>query len=76
MIISKVNSFNLGISIKDLDHSKLIFFSCLFLVITFTLKSLVTFIFNFFAAKITMNINYYISSFFFKNYLKNLMKNI
>ena len=39
-------------------------------MITFTLKSLVTFIFNFFAAKITMNINYYISSFFFKNYLK------
>ena len=30
MIISKVNSFNLGISIKDLDHSKLIFFHVYF----------------------------------------------
>ena len=33
------------------------------------MSTLITFIFSYFAAKITMNINYYVSSSFFKNYL-------
>ena len=70
MIINKIKSSGLNFNITDLSHSKLISYSCFFLVIAFTIKSLVTFIFSYFAAKITMNINYYVSSSFFKNYLK------
>ena len=70
LIINKINSLEFDLNIKNFTHSKLISFSCFFLVIAFTLKSIITFIFNYFAAKITMNINYHVSSSFFKNYLK------
>ena len=70
MIINKIKSSGLNFNITDLSHSKLISYSCYFLVVAFTIKSLVTYIFSYFAAKITMNINYYVSSSFFKNYLK------
>ena len=70
MIINKINSLELNFHITNISHSKLISYSCFFLVIAFTIKSLVTYVFGYFAAKITTSINYYVSSSFFKNYLK------
>ena len=70
MVINKLSSFNLDIGIENFAYSKLITISCFFLVIVFSIKTLISIIFNYFAAKITMSINYSISSSFFKNYLK------
>jgi ATP-binding cassette, subfamily B, bacterial PglK len=70
MIINKLSSFNLDIGIENFVYSKLITISCFFLIIVFSIKTLISIIFNYFAAKITMSINYSISSSFFKNYLK------
>ena len=70
LVINKLSTFNLNIDIENFANSKLITISCFLLIIIFSIKTLVSIIFNYFAAKITMSINYSISSSFFKNYLR------
>jgi len=70
LVINKLSTFNLNIDIENFTNSKLITISCFLLILIFSIKTLVSIIFNYFAAKITMSINYSISSSFFKNYLR------
>ena len=67
--IEKLNSFNINLSIDSLKKEDLILLSSLFLIIIFTFKAIISFFFNYFSAKLTVNINHTISSTFFKKYI-------
>ena len=50
--------------------------SCIVLIFIFSIKTIITFLFNFFSARITMSINHKISSSFFKRYIFKNYENL
>ncbi len=76
IIIEKFNNYNINISETLPFSGNLIKNSCIVLIFIFSIKTIITFLFNFFSARITMSINHKISSSFFKRYIFKNYENL
>ena len=76
IIIEKFNNYNINITETLPFGGNLIKNFCIILILIFSVKTLITFLFNYFSARITMSINHKISSSFFKRYIFKKYENI
>ena len=76
IIIERFNNYNINIREILPFNGNLIKNSCIVLILIFSIKTIITFLFNFFSAKITMSINHRISSSFFKRYIFKNYENL
>ena len=69
VIIEKFNNYNINLSESLPFKGNLIKNACIILILIFSFKTIISFLFNYFSAKITASINHKISSSFFKRYI-------
>ena len=69
VIIEKFNNYNINLGESLPFKGNLIKNACIILILIFSFKTIISFLFNYFSAKITASINHKISSSFSKEYI-------